>query len=92
MGIQNLLAILLDLGCVAYPPCNSSFGRSKNENFELLKKLFSGHQNVKVYTVLKSIFDGESEFICLLIESWLWTSCPPNVFEKFFFIFLQHYL
>jgi len=70
MGIQNLLAILLDLGCVAYPPCNSSFSM-KNKNFELLKKLFSGHQKVKVYTVLISIFDGESEFICLFIGSWL---------------------
>jgi hypothetical protein len=71
MGIQNLLAILLDLGCLAYLPCNSSFGRSKNENIELLKKLFSGHQKVKVYTVLISIFDGESEFISHFIGSWL---------------------
>jgi len=52
----------LDPGCVAYPPCNSSFSM-KNKNFELLKKLFSGHQKVKVYAVLISIFDGDSEFI-----------------------------
>ena len=71
MGIQNLLAFLLDLGCLAYLPCNSSFGRSKNENIELLKKLFSGHQKVKVYTFLISIFDGDSEFISFFIGSWL---------------------
>jgi len=36
MGNQNLLAFLLDLGCIADPPCNSSFGRSKNPS----KKIF----------------------------------------------------
>ena len=62
MGNQNLLAILLDLGCVAYPPCNSSFSM-ENKNFELLKKLFSGHQKVKVYTFLSIVFNADSEFI-----------------------------
>jgi len=61
----------LDLGCIADPPCNSSFGRRKNENFEFLKKFFSFHEKVKVYTFLISIFDGESEFISLFIGSWL---------------------
>jgi len=70
MGIQNLLAFLLDLGCVAYPPCNSSFSM-KNENFKFWKKFFSFHQKVKLYTFLSIVFDGESEFLCHLIGSWL---------------------
>ena len=42
MGNQNLLAFLLDLGCIADPPYNSSFGRSKNPSkkfFFILKKV-----------------------------------------------------
>ena len=70
MRIQNLLAFLLNLECVAYPPCNSSFSM-KNKNFELLKKIFSCYQKVKVYTFLIIVYDGDSEFVCRFIGSWL---------------------
>jgi len=53
----------LDLGCIADPPCNSSFGRRKNENFEFWKKFFSFLEKVEVYIFLSIVFDADSEYI-----------------------------
>ena len=103
MGNQNLLAILLDLGCIADPPYNSSFGRSKNTSkkfFLIFKKVLGlfacvvGAQQkwlLKYERALKNTSKNPSYILLTFHFKQFFDWRSQNPFKKYFLLGRKKY-